>query len=452
MEYDLNSLIDRLEALSQSFIDSITNPYLMLEVAIIGAVYLGSLILSRRTEPGLEATARNIKDSPGLLRIIISLLRRLEWVYFVFLIAIAWAILSNIDWPNTYLIYIALLFSLVWLLITIFTHTIRNRPFRRIIAVGAWMYLALVILGIDDNVADLLNQIGFSMGTIRISLLLVVKIIVVLGLSFWVSVSLGNFLDRRVQRNEDLTPGLRILIGKIIRIALIIIASVIAISAIGVDLTVLSVLSGAIGVGIGFGLQKVVSNFISGLIILADRSIKPGDTISLGDTFGWIRELRARFISVVTRDGREYLIPNEDFITQEVINWSFSDDLVRLEVAFGVSYDSDPHQVTVLAEEAATTVPRVVDHQAPVCWMTKFGDSSLDFVLRFWIADPQRGLTNIKGQVLLALWDSFKANGVKIPYPHRELIFKYQPALIPDILSPETSTPDTGPPDKTSNA
>lgn len=448
MEYDLNSLIDRVVALAQSLVTSITNPYLMLEIALIGGVYLISLILSRRTEPGLEAAARNIKDSPGLLRIIISLLRRLEWVYFVFLIAIAWAILGNIAWPNTYLIYIALLFSLVWLMITIVTHTIRNRSFRRIIAVGAWLYLALVILGVDGNVADLLNQIGFSMGTIRISLLLVVKIIVVLGLSFWVSVSLGNFLDRRVQRNEELTPGLRILIGKIIRIALIIIASVIAISAIGVDLTVLSVLSGAIGVGIGFGLQKVVSNFISGLIILADRSIKPGDTISLGDTFGWIRELRARFISVVTRDGREYLIPNEDFITQEVINWSFSDDLVRLEVAFGVSYDSDPHQVTVLAQEAAVTVPRVVDHQAPVCWMTEFGDSSLKFVLRFWIADPQRGLTNIKGQVLLALWDSFKANGVKIPYPHRELIFKNQSALIPDSLSPEASTPDTPTPDK----
>lgn len=432
MEYDLNSFIDRFETLSQSVFTSVTNPYLMLEIAIIAAVYLGSLILSRRTEPQLEAAARNIKDSPGLLRIIISLLRRLEWVYFVFLISIAWSILDNIAWPNTYLVYIGLLFSLMWLMITIVTQTIRNRAFRRIIALSAWIYLALVVLGIDGNVAELLNQIGFSIGTFRISLLLVVKVVVILGLSFWASVSLGNFLDRRIQRNEDLTPGLRILIGKILRIALIIVASVIAISAIGIDLTVLSVLSGAIGVGIGFGLQKVVSNFISGLIILADRSIKPGDTISLGDTFGWIRELRARFISVVTRDGREYLIPNEDFITREVINWSFSDDLVRLEVAFGVSYDSDPHLVTLLAQEAAKSVPRVVEDQAPVCWMTKFGDSSLDFVLRFWIADPQRGLTNIKGQVLLALWDSFKANGVKIPYPHRELIFKNQPASASD--------------------
>jgi small-conductance mechanosensitive channel len=187
----------------------------------------------------------------------------------------------------------------------------------------------------------------------------------------------------------------------------------------------LTVLSGALGVGIGFGLQKVVSNFISGIIILVDQSIKPGDTISLGDTFGWIRELRSRFISVVTRDGREYLIPNEDFITQRVINWSFSDKYVRLDVDFGVSYDSDPHEVTRIAIEAASAVDRVNStRKAPVCWLTDFGDSSINLKLRFWIADPQEGLTNIRGKVLLALWDAFKENNIKIPYPHRTLVME----------------------------
>jgi small-conductance mechanosensitive channel len=157
---------------------------------------------------------------------------------------------------------------------------------------------------------------------------------------------------------------------------------------------------------------------------LLDRSIKPGDTISLGETFGWIRELRARFVSVVTRDGREYLIPNEDFITHEVINWSFSDDLVRLDVAFGVSYSSDPHQVSALAIEAASAVERVVESRKPVCWLTEFGDSSLNFLLRFWIRDPQNGLTNVRGTVLLAVWDKFKEHGINIPFPHREVIMR----------------------------
>ena len=128
---------------------------------------------------------------------------------------------------------------------------------------------------------------------------------------------------------------------------------------------------------------------------------------------------------MVTRDGREYLIPNEDFITREVINWSFSDKYVRLDVPFGVSYDADPHVVSRLAIEAAAGVDRVAaDYSRPVCWLTGFGDSSLDFLLRFWIVDPQNGLTNIRGKVLLALWDTFKANGVGIPYPHREVIMK----------------------------
>jgi len=160
------------------------------------------------------------------------------------------------------------------------------------------------------------------------------------------------------------------------------------------------------------------------VIILLDKSIKPGDTISLEGTFGWIRELRARFVSVVTRDGREFLIPNEDFITQRVINWSFSDNLVRLDVNFGVSYDADPHKVSELAIEAAISVGRVEADRRPVCWLTDFGDSSLNFVLRFWIRDPQQGLTNVRGKVLLALWDTFKANGISIPYPHREIIMK----------------------------
>jgi len=246
--------------------------------------------------------------------------------------------------------------------------------------------------------------------------------------TLWLAISLGNFLERRILCNEDLSPGVRVLLGKVLRITLIVFALIIAISSIGIDLSVLYLLSGAIGIGIGFGLQKVVSNFISDFIILADRSIKPGDTISLGETFGWINELRARFVCVITRDGVEYLIPNEDFITQQVINWSFSNELVRIEVKFGVAYDSDPHQVAELAVEATKEVARVVSYRPSVCWLTGFGDSSLDFVLRFWIKDPQNGLTNIRGQVLLALWDSFKANDIRIPYPHREVILHNPPA------------------------
>jgi small-conductance mechanosensitive channel len=375
----------------------------------------------------VEARARAIKGDPNLLRMVIALLRRLEWVFFVAFAGIALLTMRGQKWPeSTELVSNAFLLALAWLVIAVLSRTIRSRATARLIAIAGWTYVALLVLGVSDDAATLLNGIGFTIGKFRLSLLLMIKLIVFLSVWLWIAVSVGNFLDNRIQRSQELTPSLRVLVGKVLRIGLIVVAALVGIAGLGVDLTVFTILSGAIGVGIGFGLQKVVSNFISGIIILLDESIKPGDTITLGDTFGWIRELRARFVSVVTRDGREYLIPNEDFITREVINWSFSDDFVRLDVPFHVSYDSDPHKVTALAIEAAASVERVIPNRTPVCWITGFGDSSIDFLLRFWISDPRNGLTNIRGTVLLALWDTFKLHGIRIPYPHREIILKAQ--------------------------
>ena len=177
----------------------------------------------------------------------------------------------------------------------------------------------------------------------------------------------------------------------------------------------------------------MVSNLVSGVIILMDRSIKPGDVISLGDTFGWINALGARYVSVVTRNGREHLIPNEDFITSQVVNWSHSDRFVRLDLNFGTSYADDPHRVREVAVAAARSVARVLERGSmkPVCHITGFGDSSVDYVLRFWIDDPSGGLTNIRGNVYLALWDALKAEGFSIPFPQREVRLLNDPAPSP---------------------
>ena len=403
-----------------------SRPVILIQLGMIGLLFLPALFLSWRVEPKLEDRARGIKGMPGLLRLVVVFLRRLEWLFFVLLLAIVYASTTALAWPDSnFLVYSAMLLAAAWLVISVVSHVIRNRAMGRLFALVAWVYVAATILGITDEIAALLDGAGFTVGTFRISVLRILQAVIFLGVLLWLSLAAGNFLDRRIQEIEELTPSLRVLIGKILRITLIVVAAMVAMSGLGIDLTAFTVLSGAVGVGIGFGLQKVVSNFISGIIILMDQSIKPGDTISLGETFGWIRELRARFVSVVTRDGREFLIPNEDFITREVINWSFSDKYVRLDVPFGVSYDSDPHEVIRIAIEAASSVERVDgSRRPPVCWMTAFGDSSLDFLLRFWISDPQQGLTNIRGKVLMALWDAFKENGIDIPYPHREVIMK----------------------------
>jgi small-conductance mechanosensitive channel len=186
-------------------------------------------------------------------------------------------------------------------------------------------------------------------------------------------------------------------------------------------MSALAVFSGAVGVGVGFGLQKIVSNVVSGIILLADKSIKPGDVISVRDSFGWVVTMGARYTSVNTRDGREILIPNEDLVTHEVINWSYSNEQVRLEVKFGVGYESDPHVVKALAAAVAAGLPRVLKDPPPVCHLVAFGESSLDFCLRFWIVDPAEGLTNLRSTVLLGLWDAFKREGIEIPFPQREM-------------------------------
>jgi small-conductance mechanosensitive channel len=400
-------------------------PWTFYQILIVALCYATGWLISRKVEPWLEERARTIKGKPGLLRVIIAVMRRSHWVMFLILLSAVRLVTLELTWPSrTYLMALALALGWAWLTISVSSRIIHNRTISRLIALAVFSYVALGILELRPEATAFLEQTAIQLGDLRISALFVLRTVIITAGFFWIANLLGNFFDSRINTVEDLSPSFKVLAGKVVKISFIIIAGMMALSSTGIDLTALTVFSGAVGVGLGFGLQKVVSNFISGVIILMDRSIKPGDTISLGETFGWIRELRARFVSVVTRDGQEYLIPNEDFVTQQVVNWSFSDDFIRLDVDFGVSYDSDPHEVSRIAIEAAKSVGRVVSSKSPVCWMTAFGDSSLDFKLRFWIRDPQGGLTNVRGQVLLALWDGFKEAGISIPFPHREIIMR----------------------------
>ena len=356
----MEQISETLTQYAHAALDYLNQPKILIQLGIIAAALPVAWLLSNLVEPKLEARARKIKGMPGLLRVIVAFLRRFEWLFFIVLLGLAYVTTTVVAWPESnYLIYAVLLLAGAWLLIAVVSHAIRKRTIRAIFAWIAWLLVATNILGVADDIANLLDQAAFSIGSFRLSILGAIQAALLIGLVMWASITAGSFFDRRIQKVDELTPSLRVLLGKIVRIGFIFVAALIAVSSLGIDLTALTVLSGAVGVGIGFGLQKVVSNFISGIIILMDQSIKPGDTIELGQTFGWIRELRARFVSVVTRDGREYLIPNEDFITTQVINWSFSDKFVRLDVPFGVSYDSDPHEVTRLATEAASSVDRV---------------------------------------------------------------------------------------------
>ena len=190
---------------------------------------------------------------------------------------------------------------------------------------------------------------------------------------------------------------------------------------VGIDLTALAVFTRALGVGLGFGLQKVVSNFVSGIILLMEKSVKPGDVIAVDDSYGWVQSLGARYVSVLTRDGIEHIIPNEDFITQKVENWSFSNNDLRLKMDVGVSYDTDVEKAMALCLEAVREQDRVKSKELAVCFLKGFGDSSVDLELRFWIDDPAEGCGNVKSKIYLSIWHKFKKHGIEIPYPQRDL-------------------------------
>lgn len=423
-EQTFNQLVEKARAFYDISLAYLSSPEILFQLGIVVVAVVAAWLLSRFVEKKIEGLVRRIHGMPGLLRVIVAFLRRLQWFFIAVLLGVAYVATHIAGWPESnYLIYALMVLSAAWLVISAVSRIIRQRTFAKLFAIVAWVYVAAKLLGVTDDIQAILEDA--TIPVLEISLWQVVTALIAAGILLWVALKLGNILDSRIQKTDDLTPSLRVLLGKITRISLMVFAVFIGMQLLNINLTALTVLSGAVGVGIGFGLQKVVSNFISGIIILLDQSIKPGDTITLDDTFGWIRELRARFVSVVTRDGREYLIPNEDFITTQVVNWSFSDKYVRLDVPFGVSYESDPHEVIRLATTAAAEVERVdAKYKPPVCWMTDFGDSSINFLLRFWIDDPQRGMTNIRGTVLLALWDTFKEHGINIPFPHREVIMR----------------------------
>jgi small-conductance mechanosensitive channel len=298
---------------------------------------------------------------------------------------------------------------------------VRDPLWSRFVAVVVWVIAALSILDLLAPTMATLDGVAITLGGLRISALRVVEAVLSLALLLWIATLVGRVLERRITAATNLTPSLQVLIIKLLKIVLALIAVIVALRTVGIDLTAFALLTGAIGVGIGFGLQKLVSNFVSGITILLDRSIKPGDVLVVGNTYGRVHSLGARYVSVITRDGTEFLIPNEDLVTQQVINWSYSSDQVRLKLPIGISYNSDVRRAIALCLEAASVVERVLKQPAPVCLLMGFGNNSVDLELRFWIKDPMNGVSNVKSEVLLRVWDHFHAHDIEIPFPQRDL-------------------------------
>lgn len=422
---NLDTLMQELQRIGELALRTVLDGWLVTQVVLLAITFIAARLASRALRPHLQRQLGRLKVRPRVQPLLAAAPEVLVSVLFLVMLWLEIGVMRKLTWlSNSYLLGVVASLMTAWIVIKLSSTFIRNAAVAQTLALTMWSLAALNITGLLEPTLATLDSFAVTFGELRVSLLTVIKGVLSATVLLWAAAALSRLLETRIKRVPELSPSIQVLTVKLLKITLLTIAIVIALKSVGIDLTALALLSGAIGLGIGFGLQKVVSNLISGVILLLDKSIKPGDVIELGETFGWISSLGARYVSVVTRDGKEYLIPNEDLITQRVVNWSFSNQLVRLEVPIGVSYDSDPHAVRRLLIAAAGKADRVLSEPEPVCHLVAFGESSLDFVLRFWIRDPAQGVVNVKGKVLLAVWDALKDAGVEIPYPHRQIILR----------------------------
>jgi small-conductance mechanosensitive channel len=414
------ALTDLLDAARQTLHSELTSIWLPIQLILIGLAAVMARAISAVIRKRADIVSLTMGWPPVMRMIVRALVNHLGLIAFIIVLTILRAsIRAELEQPRTYLLLVSVNLATAWLVINVVTSVIQNQFVNRVVTITIWTIAALSILRLLGPVTATLDApaVTLMIGGLRVTPLLVLKTTALLLFTLWLANGISNFLDKRVQSFTDLTPSIQVLISKLLRIILVTLAVVIVLNSMGIDLSVLALFSGAVGVGLGFGLQKIVSNLVSGIILLADKSIKPGDVISVGDQIGRVGIMGARYTSVDTRDGREYLIPNEDFITQRVANWSYSSNLVRLMVNFKTTYDSDPRKVMQIATQSALGIERVLKKPAPSCMVSAFGSSALEFEMWFWILDPAVGITNVKSDVLLALWDALNEQGAKLAKP-----------------------------------
>jgi small-conductance mechanosensitive channel len=295
------------------------------------------------------------------------------------------------------------------------------RGSERTIATAMWVGVALHLVGILPEVREALDDVAFMAGKQRISLLLVIQGLVSVAITLAVSLWFAGLIERQVLATERLEMSTRVVIAKLLRAVAALVAILVALPLVGIDVTALSVFGGALGVGLGFGLQKIASNYVSGYIILLDRSVRIGDLVTVDNRHGVVKEIASRYTVIRSLDGTESIIPNETLITQAVTNHSYTDRKVVVKVKVSVGYGSDMDRVFTLLLDIARRQPRVLADPAPGCWIAALGDNGVDVELVAWIADPDQGQAALRGEILKEILAAFRAEGIEIPFPQREV-------------------------------
>lgn len=293
--------------------------------------------------------------------------------------------------------------------------------FERAIALSIWLVIALHVVGWLEPTIAWLEQTSFPVGKARVSLWAVLAGAILVLVTLLAALWIGSIIEARLMRATSLDSNLRAVLARVLRAVLLLVGVLLALSLVGIDITVLSVFGGALGVGLGLGLQRIASNYVSGFIILLDRSLRIGDMISVDKYYGAVTQINTRYTVIRALDGTEAIVPNEMLVSQPVTNHSFSDRKVRFALKVSISYDADPVQAMRLMEEAARGQPRVLHDPAPVALLLGFGADGLELEVGFWIVDPESGRLGVQSGIALGILERFKAAGIGIPYPQRDV-------------------------------
>lgn len=333
------------------------------------------------------------------------------------------------SWHHTSVLVLSSKLLLAMALIRLIVYAVRYitepggmlKAFENTISGTIWVLLALHLSGVLPEILNALQSVRFNIGKNPVNLLLVVQAILTVLITIFIALWLSRLFENKLMRLQDINMNLRVVFSKLLRIFLLFIAVLIALSAVGLDITMLSVFGGALGVGLGFGLQRIASNYVSGFIILLDKSMQIGDVVTIDNHYGVVSDLRTRYLVLRKLDGTQVIIPNENLITNPVINHSFTDHRGRIQMPVQISYDSVLETAMKLILEIAVAHPRILDDPAPTVHVKGFGESGIDLMLTFWIPDPEEGSAILQSELYVEIWQVFKANHISIPYPQREI-------------------------------
>lgn len=432
-----------LQTFQENFISWGSLWQLIAVLAALGIGYFGSRYPTKR----LRAYAESRETRDVLTRLTLSVAKIVWPAFTVVLLWIATAVFESVGLPNEGLRVAASLMN-AWIVVRFVTSNLQPGFWQTAIAVVAWTVAALYILHLLDEVTSALNAAAFSVAGVEVTLLRVITSVFIAVVALWLGRVAGDAAQSQLKSNKALNPSMAGLLGQVLKVAFMAAAIIIAMSTLGVNLTALTVFGGALGVGIGFGLQSIFSNFISGIIILFERSVKVGDFIELqSGVTGLVKEINIRSTLITTNDNVDILVPNEEFIKSQVINWTLRDARRRMRVGFGVAYGTDKELVKKAALEAAEEVNWTfsgIPGREPQVWLVGFGDSSLDFELVVWLTEEAvKKPARVKADYYWALHTALYKYEIEIPFPQRDINFRNVGEIA--LLKDGAKVSDSGP-------